>query len=134
MVVMIFKVVPKFGPLKPLAFEPLTPETERRFLDGFKASLDQYRQMLRSLRDGRLALRDVDLDTGEMPTRGRNTLGDETYSDLVEKLEKANYAGASPGLRGALGEHYSIERRATRSASSTGRGTTSRGGRATSSR
>jgi hypothetical protein len=134
MVVMLFKVVPKFGPFKPLAFEPLTPETERLFLDGFKASLDQYRQMLRSLRDGRLSLRDIDLDTGEMPTRGRNALGDETYSDLVEKLEKANYAGASPGLRGALGEHYSIERRATRSASSTGRGTTSRGGRATSSR
>lgn len=119
MVVAIFKVLPKFGPLKPLAFEPLTPETERMFLDSFGASLDQYRQMLRSLREGRLSLRNMDLDTGARPVRGRNALADETYAELIKKLEKAKYAGASPGLRGALGEHYGTARRATRRASAT---------------
>jgi hypothetical protein len=119
MVVAIFKVLPRFGPFKPLAFEPLTPETERMFLDSFEASLDQYRQLLRALREGRLSLRDMDLDTGRTPARGQNALADETYTDLIKKLEKAKYAGASPGLRGALGEHYATARRATRSTSST---------------
>lgn len=116
MVVAIFKVVPKFGPLKPLAFEPLPPETERAFLDGFQASLNQYEQLLRSLRAGRLSLGDLDLDTGRRPARGHNTLADETYADLIEKLEKSKYAGASPGLRGALSGHYAAVR-AARSAS-----------------
>ncbi|HEU4692578.1 MAG TPA: zinc dependent phospholipase C family protein [Vicinamibacterales bacterium] len=122
MVVAIFKVVPKFGPLKPLAFEPLPPATERAFLDGFQASLDQYEQLLRSLRGGRLSLADTDLDTGRRPARGHNTLADETYADLIKKLEKAKYAGASPGLRGALGEHYA----AVRAARSASRSTSSR--------
>jgi len=134
MVVAIFKVLPKVGPLKPLAFQPLSPETERMFLDGFEASLEQYKQMLRSLRAERLSLSDIDLDTGRRPARGHNTLADETYSDLIEKLEKSKYAGASPGLRGALHEHYASERRATRSASSTKGDTTPLGGRSTSSR
>jgi hypothetical protein len=119
MVVAIFKVLPRFGPLKPLAFEPLTPETERMFLESFEASLDQYQQLLRSLREGRVSLRDMDLDTGKRPARGQNALADETYIDLIERLEKAKYAGASPGLRGALGEHYAAAQRATRSTSST---------------
>jgi hypothetical protein len=117
MVVAIFKVLPRFGPLKPLAFEPLTPETERMFLESFEASLDQYQQLLRSLREGRVSLRDMDLDTGKRPARGQNALADETYIDLIERLEKAKYAGASPGLRGALAEHYATARRATRSTS-----------------
>ena len=37
-VVTIFKIVPKFGPFRPLAFTPLTPETERMFVDSFTAS------------------------------------------------------------------------------------------------
>jgi hypothetical protein len=133
-VVAIFKVVPKFGPMKPLAFEPLPPETERAFLAGFQASLDQYKQLLRSLGAGRLSLQDMDLDTGERPAPGLNTLADETYTDLIERLDKTKYRGASPGLRGALSEHYAAARQATRSASSKTRGTTPRGGLSTSSR
>jgi Zinc dependent phospholipase C len=124
LVVAVFKVLPKFGPFKPLAFEPLPPETERMFLESFGASLNQYRQLLRSLQDGRLSLRNTDLDTGARPVRSRNALADETYAELIKKLEKVKYAGASPGLRSALGEHYGTARRATRSAPETRRGTT----------
>ena len=133
-VVAIFKVLPKFGPLKPLAFEPLTPEIERTFLEGFEASRDHYEQLLRSLRAGRLSLRDMDLDTGTRPAPGDNTLADETYAELMEKLEKSKYRAASPGLRGALSEHYAGARRATRSTSPEKGGTTPLGEHATSSR
>src|SRR5262245_37546232 len=37
-IVAIFKVLPKFGPFKPLAFEPLTVDTERMFIDSFTSS------------------------------------------------------------------------------------------------
>jgi hypothetical protein len=98
------------------------------FLDSFTASQDRYRQLLRALREGRLSLRDMDLDTGTRPAPGVNTLADETYADLIDRLEKAKYAGASPGLRRALADHYAATDRpaaARKSASST-RGGTSR--------
>jgi hypothetical protein len=88
-VVALFKVIPKFGPFKPLAFEPLTPEAERLFLASFAASRDLYRTSLQALRAGRLRLSDSDLDTGSRATRGVNTLADETYDELVEKLIEA---------------------------------------------
>ncbi|HZM60693.1 MAG TPA: zinc dependent phospholipase C family protein, partial [Vicinamibacterales bacterium] len=37
LVVAVFKVLPKFGPFRPLAFTPLSGETERMFLDSFAA-------------------------------------------------------------------------------------------------
>jgi len=111
-VVAIFKVIPKFGPFRPLAFEPLTPETERMFLDSFAASGEQYRILLGRVREGRLSLGDTDLDTGKRPIRGVNLLADETYADLISKLQRKKFAGASPELRRALTDYYAESRAA----------------------
>ena len=59
-IVAVFKVVPKFGPFKPLAFEPLTVETERMFLKSFDASRARYRGLLLDQREGRLSLSEID--------------------------------------------------------------------------
>jgi hypothetical protein len=106
-VVAIFKVIPKFGPFKPLAFEPLTQETERMFIDSYAASRDRYRGFLRSLQQGRLSLSDTDLDTGRLPAPGVNELGDKTYAELLSKLRRQQPADVPPGLRRALATHYS---------------------------
>jgi hypothetical protein len=113
-VVTIFKVLPKFGPFRPLAFKPLTTETERLFLDSFAASTERYRGMLRGLREGRLSLADVDLDTGRPPVRGINPLADETYAKLLEKLAKEE-TPASLAVRRALDRHFERSDRSTRS-------------------
>jgi hypothetical protein len=102
----IFKVVPKFGPLKPLAFEPLTPETERMFLDSFTASCARYRALVRTLEAGQLALGDVDLDTGNRSVRGANPLADATYAELLAKLAGGNFAGVPSSLRKNINDHY----------------------------
>jgi len=106
LVIAVFKVIPKFGPFKPLAFEPLTQETERMFLDSYAASLDRYRGLLRSLQQGRASLSDTDLDTGRLPTLGVNELGDKTYAELVSKLRRQDQAELPPALRRALADHY----------------------------
>ena len=87
-VVAIFKVMPKFGPFKPLAYEPLTPETERLFVDSFRQSVARYRDSLGALRAGRLALADADLDTGKPPAPGANPLADETRAELTKKFTR----------------------------------------------
>jgi hypothetical protein len=106
LVVMIFKIVPKFGPFKPLAFKPLTPEAERMFSGSFAASHDRYSEWLRALRSGQLTLGDLDLDTGKRSARGVNRLADETYGDLLEKLADEKFAGVPPALRRNINEYY----------------------------
>jgi hypothetical protein len=106
MIVAIFKIIPKFGPFKPLAFEPLTAEMERAFLESFDASCERYGRLLGRVRDGRLSLRDTDLDTGQAPRHGINTLADKTYDELLEKLQRTDNRTLSPALRRALAQHY----------------------------
>ena len=106
MIVAVFKIIPKFGPFKPLAFEPLTADMERAFLESFDASCERYSGLLGTLRDGRLSLKDTDLDTGQVPRHGINTLADKTYDELLEKLQRRDAGTISPALRRALAEHY----------------------------
>jgi Zinc dependent phospholipase C len=106
MIVAVFKIIPKFGPFKPLAFEPLTADMERAFLESFDASCERYGRLLGTLRDGRLSLSDTDLDTGQVPRHGINTLADKTYDELIEKLQRSDAGTISPALRRALAEHY----------------------------
>ena len=116
MIVAVFKIIPKFGPFKPLAFEPLTADMERAFLESFDASCERYGRLLGTLRDGRLSLRDTDLDTGQVPRHGINTLADKTYDELLEKLQRRDAGTISPALRRALAEHYDIPPSRTSSA------------------
>lgn len=109
-VVAIFKVVPKFGPFKPLAFEPLTPEAERLFLESFAASRARYRELLNGVRGGRLSLADTDFDTGAPPAPGVNALADETYDDLLAELAKTKFSNLPAELRRALNDHYAARR------------------------
>ncbi|HKE87493.1 MAG TPA: zinc dependent phospholipase C family protein [Vicinamibacterales bacterium] len=112
-VVTIFKVLPKFGPFRPLAFEPLNTETERMFLESFAASSRRYRSLLADFREGHLSLSDTDLDTGRRPMRDVNPLADKTYEQLRKKLAKKN-PGISPELRRALDAQYAAPSRATK--------------------
>jgi hypothetical protein len=105
-VVAIFKVIPKFGPFKPLAFEPLTAEAEKMFLDSFAASRERYRELTRAQTAGRLAMSDTDLDTGTRSARGTNPLADDTFDDLLSRLADNTFVSVSPALRRVLNQHY----------------------------
>ena len=98
----LVKILPKVGPFRPLAFEPLTPETARLMDASFAAARDHYATLLQSMR----AVANTDLDTGKPPARGHNPLAEETYADLVDKLAKNRFAGVSDALRSALTRHY----------------------------
>jgi len=105
-IVMLFRIVPKFGPFKPLAFKPLTPEADRLFADSFAVSTERYRRRLASLGAGRLSLRDVDLDTGRAPVAHVNSLADKTYLELLDKCVDAGFANVPPELRREINSHF----------------------------
>jgi hypothetical protein len=112
LVVTVFKVIPKFGPFKPLAFEPLTAETEKMFRDSFEQAGARYRELLGQIAagevDSALEVEDTDLDTGKPPSRGRNAMSDDTHAKLLATLAKSRFEGTPPELRQAINDYYAM--------------------------
>jgi Zinc dependent phospholipase C len=96
---LLYKLLPKIGPLRPLKFQVPTPEAERLFLDSFTRTRERYRSELQSINRARLDLPNTDFDTGKPSARGEYRLADDTYAELLDRLEHAEFAGVSNGLR-----------------------------------
>jgi zinc dependent phospholipase C len=101
----LFRIVPRVGPFKALAFKRLTPATEKIFMASFNTAIDRYRQLLSELKADRLALPNENLDTGELTEAGRYKLTDAAYAKLLDKLAD-HYADMSPELRGDILAFY----------------------------
>jgi hypothetical protein len=82
-----FRIVPRVGPFKALAFKRLTPETEKLYMAGFNASIDRYRELLANQGAGRLDLPNYNLDMGEATKAGQYVLADAAYAKLLHKLD-----------------------------------------------
>ena len=91
----LYRLVPKIGPLKPLTIKPLTPETEALFEQSVRLARARFRAGIRQVRDGRLALRNTDFDTGKPAKHGEYRLADDTYAELLRRLV-AKDAGQLP--------------------------------------
>ncbi len=83
----VFRVVPKVGPFRALAFKRLTPETEKMYMASFNATIVRYRELLSEQNAGRLELSNDNLDVGAFTSAGKYTLTDAAYSQLLHKLQ-----------------------------------------------
>jgi zinc dependent phospholipase C len=98
----LYKLIPKFGPLKILQFRTPTPQTEQMFEASFNATLDRYRELLRDLREGRLDLSNNNFDVGENTGPGKYRLNDEAHAELLDKLAENKFASATPEVKAEL--------------------------------
>ncbi|WP_068837444.1 zinc dependent phospholipase C family protein [Pontibacter akesuensis] len=96
----IMKVLPKLGPLKPLAFVPPTPEAEEVFMQSFNTTVREYTHMLQQLRSGKArSLPNLQLDTGKPTVPGAYAPADEAYAKLLEELGKTDFKRVAPDLQ-----------------------------------
>jgi len=95
----VMKVLPKFGPFKPLAFTAPTPEAERLFAESFRTARERYRAELRDAADGRISLPNTDFDTGRRSGWGEYVLADKTYEQFLERLSKHDVADVPREVR-----------------------------------
>jgi Zinc dependent phospholipase C len=95
----IYRIVPKFGPLKPLSFKAPTPEAQDMFIRSFKDATARYRSALEKVVAGRVEFQNADFDTGKPTRHGEYPLADETYAELLEKLAARKFADVPPALR-----------------------------------
>jgi hypothetical protein len=84
----LFRIVPKIGPFKALAFRVPTPEVEKIFISSFDDTKERYRLLLVELKEGRLQLQNENFDIGRPTVRGDYKMADESYSKLLDRLDK----------------------------------------------
>jgi hypothetical protein len=94
----VLRFLPKVGPLRPLAFQRLTPETEKMYMASFNSTIDRYRELLSEQNAGRLKLPNDNLDVGTFTAAGKYKLTDAAYSQLLHKLQ-GHYTEMPPELR-----------------------------------
>jgi hypothetical protein len=95
----IFKIIPKVGPFKAIAFKMPYPDTETRYLKSVNDTVDLYKAYVRDLKANKLALDNKDFDTGKATQPGEYKLTDEAYAKLLDKLANLKFAAASSDLR-----------------------------------
>jgi hypothetical protein len=103
----LYKLIPKFGPLKVLQFKTPTPEAQRMFRASFNATLDRYRKLIVDLRTGQLELPNDNFDVGEATGPGKYALNDDAHAKLLDKLAARKFAGMSAELRDELLHFFS---------------------------
>jgi hypothetical protein len=102
----LFKLLPKFGPFRPLAFKAPTPETEHLFLESLDRTRDEFRASLAASRRDALRLPNRNLDTGATTALGEYSLADKTYEKLLEKLAGGKFAGVPPALATNIAAYF----------------------------
>jgi hypothetical protein len=102
----LFRILPKFGPLKVLQLRTPTPATEQLFEASFNAAMDRYRKLLSQVGAGQLALPNDNFDTGDVTGPGKYQLNDKAQARLLDALAKQNFSGASPEIRAEILEFF----------------------------
>ena len=103
----LYKLIPKFGPLRVLQFRMPTPQTEKMFEESFNTTLGRYRALLSDEADGHLEFTNDNFDTGGMTGPGNYRMNDEAHAKLLGQLADEKFAGVSPGVREELLHFFS---------------------------
>jgi hypothetical protein len=107
-IALLYRILPKFGPLRVLQLRTPTPATETKFEDSFNKALDRYKLALRATRDGQTPdVPNDNFDTGKADPPGVYFMNDDVHAQLVEELAKTNFKDMSPALRAELTQFYS---------------------------
>jgi hypothetical protein len=103
----LLRILPKFGPLRALAFRTPTPQGETLFMKSFNQAVQDYGQLSQEERvSGQVKLVNDNFDTGTITQPGEYKLADKTYADLLDRLAKNHFSTMTPELRATLLTYY----------------------------
>jgi hypothetical protein len=103
---LLYRLVPKVGPLKPLGFRIPTRETEALFTGSLTEARTRYQVVLEHVQTGTLRLGNIDFDSGKPARHGEYPLADATYATLVHKLASSEPARIPPALHRHIVQYY----------------------------
>ena len=103
----LYRILPKFGPLKVLQLRAPTPQTEHLFERSFNSALDRYQLLVKEAESGIPNVPNDNFDTGTVTAPGDYFMNDDVRARLMGELAKQNFIGVSPELRAELLQFYS---------------------------
>ncbi|MGB8885721.1 MAG: zinc dependent phospholipase C family protein [Candidatus Korobacteraceae bacterium] len=95
----MFKLVPKVGPLRDIDFKEPTPRTENLYFKSVDQTVTQYGKALQEVKNHDLQTPEINLDTGKPTKRGQYPLADATYRGLLDELAYDNFSHMDKALR-----------------------------------
>jgi hypothetical protein len=99
----LYRILPKFGPLRVLQFKTPSARTERLFEASFNDTLEQYRKLLKQQRETQQpALTNDNFDLGTTSAPGEYHMSDTAHAELLDKLADQNFAGMTVEIRAEL--------------------------------
>jgi hypothetical protein len=101
----VFRIVPKVGPFKPLAYKPVTPEIEKLYMASVNTTIDRYVKLLAGVKSDHLELPNTNFDVGDPTVAGKYRLADAAYAKLLHKLN-GHYAVMATDLRVNILAYY----------------------------
>ena len=101
----LYKLLPKVGPLRALQFKAPTPEAEALFLESVNDTRSRYRAALDSVGAGRIDLVNTDFDTGSR-ARTASTAGRRDLRRAAHRLAERKFAGVPDTLRRNITAFY----------------------------
>src|SRR5262249_7185103 len=104
---LLYKILPKIGPLRVLQLRTPTPQTEHMFEASFNDAFDRYKELLQQARSRMPTSQNRNYDTGTPTPAGEYFMNDNVRAELMEKLAKRNFAGVTPELRADILQFYS---------------------------
>jgi hypothetical protein len=103
---LLYRLLPKIGPLEPLSFKTFTPQAQTLFDKSVATARDRFAAALSLARDGRLQLPNTDFDTGQPARHGEYRLADDTYAQWLHELAKRRFLGVSDAVRRNIVNFY----------------------------
>jgi hypothetical protein len=94
----LYRILPKIGPLKPLSFKAPNAEAAALFAQSFRDATAKFRADVRELRERRLSIRNANFDTGRPSRFGEYSLADETYAELLDTLSDRQFKDTPTAL------------------------------------
>jgi hypothetical protein len=94
----IIKLLP-FGPAKILGYRNPTPQTEDYYFQSMDHVIEHYRELVKQVDGGDLTIPNRNLDTGALTAPGEYALADQTYADLVRRLQHDKFAHLTPAAK-----------------------------------
>ena len=103
----LFRLVPKVGPFKAVAFKVPSTQTEDLYLKSLDKTIARYKDELAALRQGPdIHLPNINFDTGEPTRAGQYKLTDDSYAYLVDKLAGRHFDLLTSSLRDNILSYY----------------------------
>ena len=87
----LYRILPKVGPLKPLAFKAPTPEAAELFAQSFRDATAKFRAEVNDLKDRKFEIANANFDTGRPSRFGDYSLADDTYGELLVRLSDQKF-------------------------------------------